>query len=69
MRLPAIFNRDKSIAAQKDRSDAVDKMLTETLRTVAGMFTKMADLIERQRLERSGYEEQEKFLQRTDKKP
>lgn len=69
MRLPAFLRRENSIAARNERSDAVEKMVSRSLRGMASLLTRAAELVEKQRLQRAGYTEQGRFLERTDKKP
>lgn len=68
MRLPQLFNREKSSAARRERQDELDRVLTEGLRVLSKLFGTMADKVERQRLERKGFESQGAFLERHDSK-
>jgi len=69
MRLPKLFGRENSDAAQRERQDRAERLLSEGLRTLAHLFSTAADRIEKRRLARSGYEEQGKFLERTPNRP
>ena len=42
----------------------VEKLLAESLRVLGQLFTRTAELIEAQRLERRGYGTQDRFLER-----
>ena len=49
-----------------DAQDQVEKLLAESLRLLSQTASKVADLIEAQRLQRSGYEGQNVLLRRLD---
>lgn len=55
---------ENSVAARTERREQVERVLTQSLRSVGTLMTKLADLIERQRLQRGGYAPQERFLER-----
>jgi hypothetical protein len=68
MKFP-LFRRDPSkqqahLAAQEQ----IEKLLAESFRVLGQLFTKTAEMIEAQRLERSGYGEQDRYLKRVDGK-
>ncbi len=68
MRLPPLFRRENSDAARREREEAMERVVTQGLRTLADLLKKMADLIEQRRLERAGYKQPpEQFLERTAK--
>jgi hypothetical protein len=71
MRFPlSIFRREESDAARRERQSEREKRLTQGLRALSGLLSKLADNLEAQRLARSGYESQERYLERhPDKKP
>ena len=68
MKFPVFPFREKDRSlAQKAAQDQAEKLLVESFRTLSQMCTKLADFIEtRLRLERQGYENQGKFLERLD---
>jgi hypothetical protein len=66
MRLPTLFGRDRSVQGKRDAQDHAEKVLADTFRVLGQLCGKLADLIEAQRLTRSGYEKQEEFLERID---
>jgi len=66
MKLPSLFRRERTIIKRADAQDQVEKVLAESLRVLSQVCTKVADLIEAQRLERSGYS-QNTLLQRLDR--
>ena len=51
---------------QLEAQEQMEKLLTESMRTLGQLLTRAADLIESQRLSRNGYAEQERFLERLD---
>jgi len=60
-----LFRRENSSAARREREEQIEKALAKSFRFVADLFKKSADRIEAQRLERNGFKDQEKFLERT----
>ena len=64
----SLFRRDSSAAARRERAEQIEKSLIEGFRTLSTLFTKAAELIEARRLERNGYDRQEKFLERADRR-
>jgi hypothetical protein len=65
MRLP-LFRKDRSPQAQLEAQANFEKQLAESFRALGKLFTRAAELLEAQRLERKGYGEQERFLERLD---
>ena len=65
MRFP-LFRKENSTAAQRERQEQMEKLLADGLRNLSSVLTKLADLVERQRLSRAGFEKPDKFLQRHD---
>jgi hypothetical protein len=55
MKLTQLFRRDRTIIKRADAQDQAEKLLAESLRLLSQVCTKVADLIETQRLERAGY--------------
>jgi hypothetical protein len=68
MKLPLLFRRDRTIIKRADAQDQVEKVLAESLRMMGQVCSKVADLIEAQRLQRSGYA-QDQYLRRLDTQP
>jgi hypothetical protein len=66
MKLPLLFRRDRTILKRPDAQDQVEKLLAESLRALGVVCSKVADLIETQRLSRQGYSQQQDFLRRVD---
>ncbi|KFE67558.1 hypothetical protein [Hyalangium minutum] len=69
MKLPLPFRRDPTIVKRPDAQDQVEKILADSLRVLGQVCSKVADLIEAQRLERQGYRQQQDFLRRLDQEP
>jgi len=68
MKLTQLFRRDRTVIKRADAQDQAEKILAESLRLVGQVCTKVADLIETQRLERAGYS-QNTYLRRVDNPP
>jgi len=60
------LRRENSSAARREREDAIAKAVTEGLRTLSTLLKSLADRVEKERLDRSGYHPQERFLKRRD---
>jgi hypothetical protein len=65
MKLPLLFRRDRTVIKRADAQDQAEKVLAESLRLLGQVCSKVADLIETQRLERAGYS-QNTYLRRLD---
>jgi hypothetical protein len=68
MKLPALFRRENSNAALRERQDQVEKMFARSLRGLGTLLGKLADVVDNQRLKKNGFGPQEKFLERLDRK-
>lgn len=68
MRLPLLFRRENSAAAKAERQARLERAVTEGLRTLASVLQEAANLIEKQRLSRQGYETKRDYLERKDPK-
>lgn len=66
MKLPTFFRRDPSPVVSRDTQAQAEKLLAESFRHLGAFFSKVADLIEAQRLSKSGYGDQNRYLERTD---
>lgn len=55
MKWPLLFRRDRTIIQRTDARDQTERILAESLRMMGQVCTKVADLIEAQRLQRAGY--------------
>lgn len=61
------FRKENSSVARREREEQVQRAVVQGFRKLSEVLKKAADLIEAQRLERGGYEQQEKFLERSEK--
>ena len=68
MGLLSIFKKENSRAALRERQNQVEKLLAESLRMLGQVCGKLADVVDSQRLQRNGYEKQERYLERLDEK-
>ena len=66
MKFPLLFRRESSRQAQLEAQEQVEKLLAESMRTLGQLLSRAADMIESQRLNRAGYGQQERFLERLD---
>ncbi|HEX8434674.1 hypothetical protein [Archangium sp.] len=69
MKLTELFRRDRTIIKRADAQDQAEKLLAESLRMLGQVCSKVADLIETQRLERAGYAQKDAYLHRLDTPP
>lgn len=59
------FRKENSSPARREREEKIERALVDGFRQLSDLLKKAADLIEAKRLERGGYDKQEKFLERT----
>ena len=64
-----IFSKENSAAARREQADRIERALISGFRHLSNFLKRAADVIETKRLERNGYEQQEKFLERTPPPP
>jgi hypothetical protein len=67
MKFP-LFRRDGSKQAQLEAQAQLEKLVADSFRALGQLFTKTAELIDAQRLERTGYGQQDRFLERIESK-
>lgn len=67
MKFPLLFRRERSREAQLEAQAELERVLAEGLRVMGNLFTRAAELVEAQRLQRQGFERQERYLERLDK--
>lgn len=67
MKFPLLFKRERSKEAQLEAQAELEKVVAESFRVLGNLFTRAAELIEAQRLQKQGFERQERFLERLDK--
>ena len=63
----SLFPRRFLGKAALDRQGQAEKLLSESLRMLGQVCSKLADHVEAQRLSRAGYAEPGRFLERTDR--
>lgn len=63
------FRKENSSPARREREEKVERALVEGFRRLSELLKKAADGLEARRLERGGYDKQEKFLERTTPPP
>ena len=72
LRLPgmkfSLFRRQRTVIERAAAKDQVEKALADSLRVLGQVCTRVADVIETQRLERAGYS-QNTLLRRLDTEP
>lgn len=68
MKLPDLLGGEKSSgrAARLAAQDRAERLVVESFRLLSQLCSKVADLIETQRLQRQGFEPQGKWLERVD---
>ncbi len=64
----SLFRKENNPAAQRERRERLERRIAEGFRQLSLVFQKAAEVVEARRLERNGYESQEKFLERTDRR-
>ncbi|MFO0594110.1 MAG: hypothetical protein U0228_02365 [Myxococcaceae bacterium] len=63
------FRKENSSSARRERAEQIEKAFAQGLRTLSELFKKTAEIIEARRLERGGYEKQDKYLERVTPPP
>lgn len=68
MKLPDLLGGEKSSgrATRLAAQDRAERLVVESFRLLSQLCSKVADLIETQRLQRQGFEPQGKWLERVD---
>ena len=59
------FRKENSTPARREREEKIERALIDSFRHLSNFLKRAADVIEAKRLERGGYDKQEKFLERT----
>ena len=63
------FRKENSSPARREREEKIERALVDGFRSLSALLKKAADVIEAKRLERGGYDKQEKFLERAPTPP
>ena len=58
------FRKENSSPARREREEKLERALVDGFRQLSDLLKKAAEVIEARRLERGGYDKQEKFLER-----
>jgi hypothetical protein len=67
MKLPRLLRPlGNRVLTPLGQPDSAERLLAEAFRTLGSLCTRMADLVEAQRLSRAGYSGQGRFLERLD---
>ena len=59
------FRKENSSPARREREEKIERAVVDGFRRLSELLKKAADVIEAKRLERGGYDRQEKFLERS----
>ncbi len=59
------FRKDSSSVTRREREEQLQKAVVDGFRQLSSLLKRAADAIEARRLEKNGYDKQEKFLERT----
>ena len=67
MKFPSLLRVRERLLAPLGHTDQAERLLVETFRTLSTLCTRLADMVESQRLTRAGYHDQGRFLERLDR--
>jgi hypothetical protein len=67
VKFPSLLRVRERFLAPLGHPDQAERLLVETFRTLSTLCTRVADMVESQRLTRAGYREQGRFLERLDR--
>jgi len=68
VRFPSLLRPVRErLLAPLGHADQAERLLVETFRTLGTLCTRLADMVESQRLTRAGYQGQGRFLERLDR--
>ncbi len=59
-----LFHKENSAASRRERAEQVERAVIDGFRVLSDVLRRAADFIEQRRLARSGYEAQDRFLER-----
>ena len=68
MKFPSLIRVRERLLAPLGHTDQAERLLVETFRTLGTLCTRLADMVESQRLTRAGYRDQGRFLERLDRR-
>ncbi len=67
VKFPSLLRVRDRLLAPLGQTDQAERLLVETFRTLSTLCTRVADMVETQRLTRAGYRDQGRFLERLDR--
>jgi len=67
VKFPSLLRVRDRLLAPLEHQDQAERLLVETFRTLSSLCTRLADMVESQRLNRAGYQGQGRFLERLDR--
>jgi hypothetical protein len=67
VKFPLFSKKHSVLARTTDRQAELERLLAQSFRALGQLMSRMADLIDHDRLQRKGYGEQERFLERIDR--
>ncbi|HZJ52609.1 MAG TPA: hypothetical protein VFD38_00600 [Myxococcaceae bacterium] len=67
MKFPSLLRVRERLLAPLGHTDQAERLVVETFRTLSTLCTRLADMVESQRLTRAGYHDQGRFLERLDR--
>jgi hypothetical protein len=67
VKFPTLSRVRERFLAPRGQTDQAERLLVETFRTLSTLCTRLADMVESQRLTRAGYRNQGRFLERLDR--
>ena len=68
VKFPSLLRVRERLMAPLGQTDQAERLLVETFRTLSTLCTRLADMVETQRLTRAGYRDQGRFLERLDRR-
>jgi hypothetical protein len=68
VKFPSLLRVRERLLAPLGQTDQAERLLVETFRTLSTLCTRLADMVESQRLTRAGYRDQGRFLERLDRR-
>ena len=67
VKFPSLLRVRDRLLAPLGQTDQAERLLVETFRTLSTLCTRLADMVEKERLTRAGYRDQGRFLERLDR--
>ena len=68
VKFPSLLRVRERLLAPLGHTDQAERLLVETFRTLGTLCTRLADMVEKERLTRAGYRDQGRFLERLDRR-